>query len=61
MANFERFQPFPYDRHDGRGFDRKDEVDIEKVKRHYEEETHGHGSTYSILDEIEELVPADDD
>ena len=59
MANFERFQPFPYDRHDGRGFDRKDEVDIEKVKRHYEDEPHG--STYSILDEIEELVPADDD
>ena len=61
MANFERFQPFPYDRHDGRGFDRKDEVDIEKVKRHYEEETHGAPSSYSILDEIEELVPADDD
>ena len=49
--------PFPYDRHDGKGFARNDEVDIEKVKHHYEDELNG----YSILEEIEELVPADDD
>ena len=53
MENFERFMPFPYDRHDGKGFARNDEVDIEKVKHHYEDQTNG----YSIFEEIEELVP----
>ncbi|MDP7674254.1 MAG: DUF362 domain-containing protein [Dehalococcoidia bacterium] len=31
---FEKFQPFPFDRHDGHGFDRLPEVDIEAVKPH---------------------------
>ena len=59
MENFERFQPFPYDRHDGKGFARNDEVDIEAIKHHYEDGTNGHhvGAEF----EIEELVPADDD
>ena len=31
---FEKLQPFPFDRHEGRGFDRLPEVDIEAVKPH---------------------------
>ncbi|GIT58655.1 MAG: hypothetical protein Ct9H300mP19_06030 [Dehalococcoidia bacterium] len=31
---FEKFQPFPFDRHDGHGFDRLPDVDIEAVKPH---------------------------
>jgi hypothetical protein len=31
---FEKFQPFPYDRHDGHGYNRLPEVDIEAVKPH---------------------------
>jgi hypothetical protein len=31
---FEKFQPFPFDRPDGRGYDRLEEVDIEAVKPH---------------------------
>ena len=57
MEKFERFMPFPYDRHDGKGFDRKDEVDIDAIKHHYEESTNGH----HVGAELEELVPADDD
>jgi hypothetical protein len=57
MKRFEKFQPFPYDRHDGHGFDRNAEVDLERMKRHYEHSTNGH-----VVEEIgmEELVPADD-
>lgn len=53
---FERFQPFPYDRHDGRGFDRKEEVDLEAMKKHYEPSTNGH---HAEIDE-QVLAPADD-
>ncbi|MCH8230689.1 MAG: DUF362 domain-containing protein [Chloroflexi bacterium] len=31
---FEKFQPFPFDRHDGRGYDRLPEVDIDALKPH---------------------------
>lgn len=31
---FEKFQPFPFDRHDGHGFDRLPDVDIDAVKPH---------------------------
>ncbi|MCH9009959.1 MAG: DUF362 domain-containing protein [Chloroflexi bacterium] len=55
MERFEKFQPFPYDRHDGKGFARNDEVDLEAMKRHYELSTNGH-----VEVEIEELQPADD-
>ncbi len=55
MERFKKFQPFPYDRHDGKGFDRNDEVDLEAMKRHYEISTNGHAVV-----EIEELQPADD-
>jgi hypothetical protein len=55
MERFERFQPFPYDRHDGKGFDRNDQVDLEAMKHHYEGSTNGH-----VEVEIEELQPADD-
>ena len=54
---FEKFQPFPYDRHDGKGFARNDEVDFEAVKRHYEHSTNGH----HVDANVEELAPADDD
>ena len=29
---FEKFQPFPFDKHDGRGYNRLDKVDIDAVK-----------------------------
>ena len=35
---FEKFQPFPYDKHDGKGYHRVDVVDLDKVKKHYEDE-----------------------
>lgn len=55
-SKFERFQPFPYDRHEGKGFARNDEVDLEAMKRHYEPSTNGH-----IKDEnVAELTQADD-
>ena len=38
---FEKFQPFPYDRHDGKGFARNDEVDLERMKRHYDHTANG--------------------
>jgi len=55
MERFEKFQPFPYDRHDGKGYARNDEVDLEAMKRHYEHAVNGHA-------EIPEgsLAPADD-
>ena len=31
---FEKFQPFPFDRHNGRGYNRLEKVDIEAVKGH---------------------------
>ena len=53
---FEKFQPFPYDRHGGKGFARNDEVDLEAMKRHYEPSTNGH-----VMDEnVAELAQADD-
>jgi len=55
-ARFEKFQPFPYDRHDGQGFDRNDDVDIEKMKHHYEHTVNGHQADV----EVRELQPADD-
>ena len=57
MAKFEQFKPFPYDKYDGKGFARNDEVDFDAVKHHYEDATNGHHAEA----EIQELVPADDD
>jgi uncharacterized Fe-S center protein len=54
---FDRFTPFPYDRHDGKGFARNDEVDLEAMKRHYEHSANG----YHAEAEEEILAPADDD
>ena len=54
---FDKFTPFPYDRHDGKGFARNDEVDLEAMKRHYEHSTNGY---HAEIDE-EILAPADDD
>ncbi len=31
---FDKMQPFPFDRHDGKGFLREDKVDLEKVSKH---------------------------
>ena len=42
--------------YDGRGFDRNEEVDLERMKRHYEHSTNGHHAEV----DIEELQPADD-
>ncbi len=52
---FEKFMPFPYDRHDGKGYAREDEVDLEAMKRHYEHSTNGHAEVDEHL-----LAPADD-
>ena len=54
---FDKFTPFPYDRHDGKGFARNDEVDLEAMKRHYEHSTNGYHA--DVEEEI--LAPADDD
>ena len=35
---FDKFQPFPYDKHDGKGYHRVDVVDLDKVKHHYEDD-----------------------
>jgi len=34
---FEKFKPFPYDKYDGKGYNRLDVVDLDKVKHHYED------------------------
>jgi len=52
---FEKFQPFPYDRHDGKGFDRLDVVDLDKVRHHYEDDDKA-----SVI-EVEDTVHADGD
>jgi len=49
--------PFPYERHDGHGFDRKVEVDLEAMKVHYEDATNGH----RVTEDVEALAQADDD
>ena len=41
QKRFEKFTPFPYDRHDGKGFDRQDSVDVEAMKTHYETSSNG--------------------
>ena len=61
MEKFQRFMPFPYDRHDGRGFDRHEEVDIDAVKKHYEDLAAGDRLLEQVELDMEELVPADDD
>ena len=55
MERFEKFTAFPYDRHDGKGFAREDEVDLEAMKRHYEHATNGHADIQEHI-----LTPADD-
>ena len=52
---FEKFQPFPYDRHDGKGFDRLDVVDLDKVRHHYEDDDKA-----SVI-KVEDTVHADGD
>ena len=59
-ARFEKFQPFPYDRHDGRGFARNEEVDLEAMKKHYPHFVNGELSNGHVEVPIEDLVPADD-
>jgi hypothetical protein len=56
MEKFEKFTPFPYDRHGGKGYAREDEVDLEAMKRHYEHSVNGHADVHE-----KELAPADDD
>ena len=56
---FDKFKPFPYDRHDGKGFNRLDEVDLEAMKRHYESgtsSTNGHSQKVDSQD----LQPIED-
>ena len=57
---FEKFQPFPYDRHDGQGFARHEEVDLEAMKKHYPHFVNGELANGHVPVRIEELVPADD-
>jgi hypothetical protein len=37
---FKKFMPFPYDRYDGKGFHREEEIDVEFIKRWH---GNGHG------------------
>ena len=61
MENFEKFQPFPYDRHDGKGYARNDEVDLEAMKKHYPHYVNGELSNgHKAAEEVPEGVPADD-
>ena len=53
--SFQKFQPFPYDRHDGKGFDRLDEIDLDKVRHHYEDD-----GEVSVT-EVKESIHADGD
>ncbi|MFQ5920227.1 MAG: DUF362 domain-containing protein [Thermoplasmata archaeon] len=55
---FAKLQPFPYDRHDGRGFIRNDEVDLEEIKRHDGHDTNGSEDVKSLS---EVTAPGDDD
>ena len=55
---FEKFMPFPYDRHGGKGYLREDEVDLEAMKRHYEHSSNGH---QPIEETTETLASASDD
>ena len=59
-ARFEKFQPFPYDRHDGQGFARHEKVDLEAMKKHYPHFVNGELSNGHAEVSVEELVPADD-
>ena len=56
LTAFDKFTPFRYARHDGKGFARNDEVDLEAMKRHYEHSTNGYHA--EIAEET--LAPADD-
>ncbi len=47
--------PFPYDRYDGKGYDRVEVVDIEAMKRHYESSPNG-----KVEQEEPAVTPADD-
>jgi hypothetical protein len=53
---FEKFTPFPYDRHDGKGFLREDEVDLEAIKSIHDHSANGHADVQEHV-----LAPADDD
>ena len=53
--SFERFMPFPYDLHDGKGYNRLDEVDIEAMKKHYPHTVNG-----KVENAEETPIPADD-
>ena len=52
---FEKFQPFPYDRHNGKGFDRLDVVDLDKVRHHYEDAPEG-----PSVEKVEQAAKSDD-
>jgi hypothetical protein len=36
---FKKLQPFPYDRYDGHGFNRKEKIDLDRVNTHYDEDS----------------------
>jgi uncharacterized protein len=58
---FKKFMPFPYDRYDGKGFDRAEEVDAEFVKRwHGNGHGDGHGNGAGAeTGEVEEAARGD--
>jgi hypothetical protein len=41
QKRFEMMPPFPHDRHEGRGYNRLESVDVEAMKRHYEPSVNG--------------------
>jgi hypothetical protein len=54
---FKKFMPFPYDRYDGKGFNRAEEVDVEFVKR-WHGDGHGNG-TSTEANQAEEAARGD--
>jgi hypothetical protein len=58
QEKFAMIPPFPYERHDGRGFLREEEVDLEFIKKHYEGSTNGHEEAENLS---EAVMPGDDD
>ena len=52
---FKKFQVFPHDKYDGKGYNRKDVVDLDKVRHHYEDDVD------SAVKGVSETVHADQD
>jgi len=57
---FKKFTPFPYDRYDGRGFLRENEIDVEFVKRWHENGHENGDQPHEVSEQVEEAARTDD-